>query len=785
MIKKLLNRKLILACASVLTLPIYNHAASRYYSTAAAKKDLDGLKLISCSGGDSYFNANYINTENKALGLDGVQISYPSPSVLKAQQIHVLAGGKVIDTPEPLYQDGVVEMVPNFAQETLSPNGVLSITVVAAWPAFNIPSDLCDHLTLSRGKASTGNISIHNKTLKPVGASGNPNVEIDKKDGSKLGDYIVPWGENFGVNNIVPGEYTIKAPVYIVDNSHVYAANVSPAILTVLKGETVEADVSYSLLALDGKITLQAHKPQALQGYSENPVVTLTDTDTKSLLTTKTVRWDEVASIDGLMAGDHYTLSSSNIVYNQNLCSASFSPASITASKSGSSVSLTYQCQPIPTALAEVMVNGAPKTQSSVNVHFTPEDTARYKSITQAVKLVDGKGSAKTGASFAVGQTYNISVDGIAGYTPDINPAKIKVTKDGFKEQITYAKASDQVRVGYLPQSSVGPKANMNVKISDAVKMGYNMIIVAFGEDKATADMQYTFNVFQAYNGWNPIDDKVRQTILDDIKSAKGNGLKHVLISVGGSANTFTLASSQTELQEQAGKIWTFLEANGYDGIDFDLESTFNGDNLHTLIGYLKSDAQKAGKSIIITAAPQLNMVGDGSAALVSTAVSQDYDAAIKAGDFDYLIIQEGFTAGYTINGTSEKDPEFGINSYLYLTHQLKLSTGNQNEAPVTKPFAYTIPANTKLLIDPLAGPNSVAPATNTIWHVCDAESLQCPDDLWSKLKASYTQLKTESQFGGPAVWDISHDAYNQCAFSMNISPIFGISQGDIVCPKI
>jgi hypothetical protein len=115
---------------------------------------------------------------------------------------------------------------------------------------------------------------------------------------------------------------------------------------------------------------------------------------------------------------------------------------------------------------------------------------------------------------------------------------------------------------------------------------------------------------------------------------------------------------------------------------------------------------------------------------------------AIKAGNFNYIIVQEGFTSDYTIGGASEKDPSFGINSYKYLTHQLSLPkvSGNSNE--VTKPFAYTIPANTKIMIDPLAGPNSAVPTTNTIWNVCNG--LTCPNTLWANLNDSYIQLKDQ-----------------------------------------
>eukprot|EP01066_Platyproteum_vivax_P004083 Platyproteum_vivax@DN15142_c0_g1_i1.p1 len=141
-------------------------------------------------------------------------------------------------------------------------------------------------------------------------------------------------------------------------------------------------------------------------------------------------------------------------------------------------------------------------------------------------------------------------------------------------DTITYAAQSpgatpSRIMAGYVPVSW-----HEDVKISDAAKKGYNVVLPAFIVINNDEPIKFTENVFKAYTGWGPpFADHATSIakIKADIELAKAShNLKYVIASVGGQHNTYDPRGATAAAL--ASKTADFLRTYGMDGIDFDLE---------------------------------------------------------------------------------------------------------------------------------------------------------------------------------------------------------------------
>jgi len=323
--------------------------------------------------------------------------------------------------------------------------------------------------------------------------------------------------------------------------------------------------------------------------------------------------------------------------------------------------------------------------------------------------------------------TPNKDVVGVDNFQYQVTDSEKKTATAGVNVNIV-APSSDKVLVGYLPNWGVPPK------VSECAQNGYNIVALAFGVLNGNAPMTFYDNVIAPISSWKQITPDLVKEWKTDIDLAKTQGLKYILISVGGSTNTLTMG----EPKKMAENVCKFLEEYGFDGIDFDLEIVVDQGQLNTLIEEIKNIRPTA----IVTCAPQLNgCPTKNDVTFVTTGGSRGYDAAIKAGNFDYLFIQCYNTGAKenVINGKDETMTEYIPAAYNYLT------------SDAYKKKFMTIPSTTKLVFGEPANTQG-APGSNTIFH----HNPPYPD-VYQALTDAYRQTKGE-MYGGAMTWQITLD---------------------------
>ena len=256
---------------------------------------------------------------------------------------------------------------------------------------------------------------------------------------------------------------------------------------------------------------------------------------------------------------------------------------------------------------------------------------------------------------------------------------------------------------GYLDTTATGSATK--VDLSQATQDGYNTVIFAFAKVSGTS-----VDFFNSES---------KTLTMDKMTSATQNGMKK-LISFGGQNNTFNPGSlSSTDTNTLANNMVAFVIANGFDGIDFDLEEKIDPNFLKELI----TDIKIADSNIIVTAAPQIN---DG--VLVTTGTNADYSAAISAGLFDYLFIQE-------YNTGPENEISFISSSFDIIKNQ--------------------VPSNTKIVVgEPTA---AVAAGIATIYHPSANDTLTT-QEVTENMLPELKKINTDPQYGGVMGWSLNVD---------------------------
>lgn len=385
---------------------------------------------------------------------------------------------------------------------------------------------------------------------------------------------------------------------------------------------------------------------------------------------------------------------------------------------------------------------------------------------------------------FSESDTVNATVSGVTGYNTTTTPNPAVITNGNISNQTLTVKntsvSNNGLMVGYLNQYYVS--GDEYVTISQAAQAGYNVQVIAFATLSADAPMQLTGDLFLAYTGSRTFAQcsQAESYIMNDIAVAKQKyGLKYVLISVGGSANSFTFPNGMTtaQINSMAQNVVNFLNQYGIDGIDFDVEVAVDGAQLQQLIQAIKALSPHA----IITAAPQSFSGGSApaptynTAQIVTTGTNPGYIPALQAGLFNYVWLQ-GYNTGSnflqaTIGGTStgycdETMPCFIPAAFGYYTSSVA--------------GASQVPSNTTFIIGEPATASAGGDAT--VWHNTNYATTQA---VYEALASNYQMINGLPQSGGAMTWSVNQDVQGGCGFANSVAPVVsGISQSNIVCPS-
>lgn len=262
---------------------------------------------------------------------------------------------------------------------------------------------------------------------------------------------------------------------------------------------------------------------------------------------------------------------------------------------------------------------------------------------------------------------------------------------------------ASNVIAGYLDTTATGSalKVNMNQASQD----GYNVVIFGFAKITGT-DIDF-------------YDTSSAAVLKQKLTEAKSNGMR-VLVSVGGESNTFNPGQlDRTQLSQLATHIVDFLHTNNLDGIDFDIEVKTDPNLILNLLTNIKTLDSK----ILLTAAPQIN-----NGVLVTTANNQDYQAAINAGLFDYLFLQE-------YNTPPQNDISYISSIYPTIKSQ--------------------VPEPTKIVTgEPTA---AVAAGTVSIYRPSAGVTYNT-QEVTAKMLPELKKIASDAQYGGVMGWSLNVD---------------------------
>ena len=104
-----------------------------------------------------------------------------------------------------------------------------------------------------------------------------------------------------------------------------------------------------------------------------------------------------------------------------------------------------------------------------------------------------------------------------------------------------------------------------------------------------------------------------------------------ILLSFGGAANTWNPGDASADAVSKS--ILKFVEENGFDGVDMDLEIPVKAEYMEEVVTAIR----KGNPNLLITCAPQAVYDNGLGACLVTTGWNQDYNDAINAQCFDYI----------------------------------------------------------------------------------------------------------------------------------------------------
>ncbi|MEV8534467.1 glycoside hydrolase family 18 protein [Streptomyces sp. NPDC051211] len=220
------------------------------------------------------------------------------------------------------------------------------------------------------------------------------------------------------------------------------------------------------------------------------------------------------------------------------------------------------------------------------------------------VATVTGTSSQLTGLAPSTTYSLQVSAYNQAGEGPKSAPVSGTTSPGGNPGNPAVPR---HAVTGYWQNFNNGATVQ---KLSE-VQAQYDIIAVSFA-DATTTPGAITFNLDSAgLGGYTVAQFKA------DIAAKKAAG-KSVILSIGGEKGTITVNDSASA-NNLANSAYALMQEYGFSGIDIDLE---NGLNATYMTQALRSLAQKAGPSLVITMAPQTIDMQSTSNAYFRTALN-------------------------------------------------------------------------------------------------------------------------------------------------------------------
>ena len=309
---------------------------------------------------------------------------------------------------------------------------------------------------------------------------------------------------------------------------------------------------------------------------------------------------------------------------------------------------------------------------------------------------------------------------------PVKKPAKTTTSKD------KYTGLADHVITGYWQNFDNGAKC---LEISDVPKE-YNLLAIAFAEQTSVPG-KVTFHLdetlCQKLGGYN------KQKFIKDIKAAKKKG-QRVIISVGGENGTVSVTNAK-EAKRFAGSVYNLMKEYGFDGVDIDLE---HGINARYMAKALRLLSKKAGKSLIITLAPQtLDMQNKNT---------EYFKLALKIKDILTIVNTQYYNSGSML-GADGKVYSQGNAGFLAALASIQLENGLSPDQ-----VGIGVPASARGAGSGYVSPSIVKKALNCLAR--------------GKAAGSYQPKKKYKKLRGVMCWSVNWDADNGYKFLKKTAPV-------------
>jgi chitinase len=657
----------------------------------------------------------------------------------------------------------------DWANSKLGPNESIILYYGAEQAGYD-PNSLKAYLP-NNSPVQTSSIQLTNQTAKPANVTQNYAVVNIKNNGQTVKTVQLTWlGSQ--TTDLNPGTYTIQPDNLSGTNGKTYQGTATPATIVLAAGQKASSVIQYSALVQLGKINLQVSAlPNVLAGYTNKPTVTLTRT-TNGSTTTKTVNWNTAVVIDQLANQAAYRFATPDITFNNYRCTATFTPAeAVSDAQTPPTVNLSYACVQLNQVNINLNVSGLNNTTSSVNVTFTPNDSATP--VTKQVNLSNGSGN--TTVQLTDNFLYNVSATSVSGFNASFSPQPL-LAKSNAVETVTYQAVIPSTggrTIGYIPGWKQPPSA------AELANAGYTHALIAFGVFSTTQPGKIT-----------PAFDTVTKAYIDSLHSA---GIK-VILSLGGALTSLPNTSVDFhQVLQLSGNPTTFQQTfvqsvkdlstqYGFDGIDIDIEHGINGTGtfqaptgdiavLANIINQLHADWP----NFMITMAPQTANISatsgfDGTWANYASLIMQTHDALTWVG---IQLYNTGCMYGidhvcYDPNQTNTPNFSVAMATDVLADWPQVDATGRPTGF---KPYISYLRADQVVLGYPSPNAQGSSDGAPTLGAAIIKRAIQClkTAQAGSNSCGSYVPPKAYGLVGGVFNWEVTYDQNNQFKFARDL----------------
>ncbi|MDX1836071.1 hypothetical protein DIZ81_03440 [Legionella taurinensis] len=618
---------------------------------------------------------------------------------------------------------------------------------------------------------NTGSLQLTNSAAKPANVVNNYALVHVTLNGQPVRDVQLPWNGTQLISGLAAGSYGLSAETVTGTDGNVYQGTAVPSTVAVTANQTANATISYALVPQTGKIAinLQALPPE-LTGYTENPSVLLTNTQTGAAQA-QTVTWGNAVTVTQLKNGASYQFSTAPISFNNTQCQPVFTPASVIASETTvPSTSLTYQCVQVVQDSVTLNVQGAPASLTTLTVTFTPNNQSAP--IVQAVDLVNGSGTSVV--TLTDGVIYTVSGQAVSGYSLSFSPQPLTATANAIETvTLTANPVSNGRIIGYLPGWKTPPTAQA---LADA---GYTHMMVAFGVFSTSNPGQIT-----------PAFDTVTKPY---IQSLHQKGIK-VILSLGGALTSLpnttvdfhqaltAAASPDAFKQTFMSSLRGLMDEYGFDGFDIDIEHGLNGGGTFAnpqgdiaVLASIINTMYSQDPNLLITMAPQTANVAatsgfDGVWGNYASLIMQTHDALAWVG---IQLYNTGCMFGIDMvcyGPTPTSNPDFSVAMATDLLENWPAQLPNGSNTGFQPYISHLNPS--QVVIGYLAanangsGDGSPVIPTGTI-----KRAIQClkTATAGSSSCGSYVPPRAYGNIGGVFNWEVTFDQSNNFRFATDL----------------